>query len=278
MQHLLLVLVLFGAPIASIDRSILSAKSQHPETFARVASIVSRADKLDHHKRGPFASMGPMFRSLGPNAGPALMEPLLHPERFAMPKEERARVALRVGLIEAAGALSDPSAAPLWRSILDESNEMHEVRAAAEALGRVASDADAAHLIALATTKGPKQQAVVSGIGSCRRIDVARALGDVGSRDPVLAALAARSLARLGSSWAPDAAKLVVVRSEAARQAIRILLTTSGDARTAASDALMAIDSPDTPAAISDARAGASAEQNQALDEALARFAHNPVR
>lgn len=284
MHSLVLSFVLLATPIATqptLDANIASSKIHHPETFARVSSIMSRASELDQRKRGPFAAMGPMLRATGPDAGPALMEPLVHPERFTMPAEESARIALRVGLIEAAGALADPNAAPLWKSIIDGSSETHEVRAAVEALGRVASEADAAYLIALARTKGPKQSAVISGMSSLRRPDAAKAIGDVvDQNDEALDMIACNALGHLGSSWAPDAkaAKIVLARSEAAKQAIRIFLRTKGATRTAASDAVMTIDSADTTSLIAAARTGATPDQNTALDDLAARFAKNPVR
>jgi len=284
MHSVVLSLVLLAAPIATqnFDAQIASSKIHHPETFTRVSSIVSKASELDQKKRGRFAPMTPMFRALGSDAGPALIEPLVHPERFTIPSEESARISLRAGLIEAAGSLADPANASLWRSILDSATEFYEVRAAAEALGRVANESDVATLISLAKTKGPKQVAVANGIASCRRADVARALGDLVAQNPdaQLTSTIARSLGRLGSSWAPDAStpKIAAVRAEAAKQAISVFLYAKDDARTAASDAVMAIDSPDTPTLIGAARSGASPEQNKALDDLQSRFAHNPVR
>src|SRR5262245_57044812 len=116
-MHSIFSLILGGVIAAqpALDARIASSKAQHPEAFARVSAAVARASDLDRAKRGNFASMSPLLRAAGPDAGPALVEPLLHPERFAMPAEKSARIALRAGLIEAAGALSDPSMAPLWR-------------------------------------------------------------------------------------------------------------------------------------------------------------------
>jgi hypothetical protein len=225
--------------------------------------------------------MSPMFRAIGPDAGPALLEPLVHPERFTMPKEESARIAVRAGLIEAAGALSIADAAPIWRSIVDGGAEHFEVRAAAEALGRVASETDVAHMVTLIKTRGPKQEAVIAGAGSWRRVEIARAIGDVlASGDAKIQIACAHALGDLGGSWLKDASTpaMMTVRAEAAKQAVRLYVVASSDIRTTASDAVMTIDSPETPALIAAARASASTDQKTALDALSARFAKNPVR
>lgn len=277
---------LLDAPVArttqiSFDSTIAAERVRHPVAFSRVASVIKSADEADRNKRGRFAPMSPMFRAIGPDAGPALLEPLVHPERFTMPKEETARIAVRAGLIEAAGALSISDAAPLWRSIVDGGSEHFEVRAAAEALGRVASEADVAHMAALIKTRGPKQEAIIAGAGSWRRVEIAKAIGDVmnGGGDKIAIA-SAHALGDLGGSWLKDASTpaMMTVRAEAARQAVRLYVTTTADVRTTASDAVMTIDSPETPSIISAAKGSATAEQKTALDALAARFAKNPVR
>ncbi len=268
--------------LASFDTTIAAERVRHPVAFSRVASVIKSADSLDAQKRGRFAPMSPQLRAIGPDAGPALLEPLVHPERFAMPKEESAKIALRAGLIEAAGALSIADAAPLWRSILDGGSEHYEVRAAAEALGRVASESDVAHMAALVRTRGAKQEAIIAGATSWRRIEIARAIGDVVATNPdaKIGMTCAHALGDIGGSWLKDAStsSMLAVRGEAARQAVRLYVASSAEVRTAASDAVMTIDSPDTSAIISAARAAASADQNKALDALAARFAKNPVR
>jgi hypothetical protein len=271
------------APIAratQFDATIANERVRHPVAFSRVASVIKSADSMDAQKRGRFAPMSPQLRAIGPDAGPALLEPLVHPERFAMPKEETAKIALRAGLIEAAGSLGMTDAAPLWRSILDGGAEYYEVRAAAEALGRVASESDVVKMVALVKTRGPKQEAVIAGAGTWRRIEVARAIGDVMSGDAKIGMASAHALGDLGGSWLKDAntSPMVAVRGEAARQAVRLYVLSNNEVRTAASDAVMTIDSSDTGSIISAARASATPDQNKALDALAARFAKNPVR
>lgn len=266
--------------ITAFDATIANERVRHPVAFSRVASVIKSADSMDAQKRGRFVPMTPQLRAIGPDAGPALIEPLVHPERFTMPKEESARIALRAGLIEAAGSLGDSSAAPLWRSILDSGTEFFEVRAAADALGRVASESDVTKMVALIKTRGPRQEAIISGAGTWRRIEVARAIGDVMNINAKIGMASAHALGDLGGSWLKDAntSPMVAVRGEAARQAVKLYVLSKDEVRTAASDAVMTIDSSDTATIISTARASATPDQNKALDALAARFAKNPVR
>lgn len=266
--------------VSAFDATIANERVRHPVAFSRVASVIKSADSMDAQKRGRFAPMTPQLRAIGPDAGPALIEPLVHPERFTMPKEESARIALRAGLIEAAGSLGDPSAAPLWRSILDGGTEYFEVRAATEALGRVATESDVTKMVALVKTRGPRQEAIIAGAGSWRRIEVARAIGEVMTIDAKIGMASAHALGDLGGSWLKDAntSAMVAVRGEAARQAVKLYVLSNNEVRTAASDAVMTIDSSDTGSIISAARASATPDQNNALDALAARFAKNPVR
>jgi hypothetical protein len=93
-------------------------------------------------------------------------------------------------------------------------------------------------------------------------------------------AACARALGDLGGSWMKDASApaMLGVRAEAAKQAVRLFVASAAEVRTAASDAVMTIDSPGTPALISAARASATPEQQTALDGLAARLARNPVR
>ena len=280
-QPSLLDVPLTAATRAPLAQAIAADKAKNPQAFARVSAIVSSAPELDRRKRGRYAPIGSMLRALGPTARLALLEPLVHPERFVMPAEDSARVALRAGLIEAAGATGDASAAPLWRAIVEDGAEPEEVRAAAEALGRVATDADAARLIALASEDGPRRAAVLGGLGGCRRADVAKALGALAPKlDARLATLASRALGTMGSAWAPDAKSpsMLAVRAEAARAAVALFVAQKGDARASAGDAVMSVDAAETPAIIAAARAAASPEDQRALDALAERFTKNPVR
>ncbi len=273
-----------------LDTSIAKGRHDTPATFDAVSSVVTRADALDHQKRGRFFPMTPLLRSVTrgrPGAALALLEPLVFPERFTMPSSESARVALRAGLIEASGELRDPAAAPIYRSIITTGTEFYEVRAAVEALGRLGQDADAAMLASLATSSGPKQDAAIAGLGGCRRLVAARALAQLASQK--LPGARARSvlwsLATMASAWGlatPNAAppaELASIRDAAGRAALAVFSNPDDESvRLGAANTLVAIDPPDAPTWIAAAKKDAAPALAGALDALAARLAHNATR
>src|SRR5438445_5215964 len=121
-----------------LETSIQSARARDATTFDAVRGVVARADALDHEKRGRFYPMTSLLRGVvrgHAGSAMALLEPLVAPERFTMPHSDSARIALRAGLLEAAGDSKDPAAAPVYRAIIGNATEFYELRAAVEALG-----------------------------------------------------------------------------------------------------------------------------------------------
>ena len=270
-----------------LESSIQSAHARDASTFDAVKSVVAQADALDHQKRGRFYPMTSLLRGVvrgHAGSAMALLEPLVAPQRFTMPSSESARIALRAGLLEAAGDAKDPAAAPVYRAIIANATELYELRAAVEALGKLGADSDVAMLAALAQTRGPKQDAVIAGMGACRRVAAARALEAVVAQNPsgMSAKHLARALSAMGSAWAlatPNAAPALeapAIRDTTARAALAMFVS-NADARMDASNALVVIAAPDAPRWIADARRSASPELAAALDALAARLAHNPT-
>lgn len=270
-----------------LEAHIQTAHTRDAAIFDAVKSIVAQADALDHQKRGRFYPMTSILRGVvrgHPGSAMALLEPLVAPERFTMPRSESARIALRAGLLEAAGDLKDPAAAPVYRAIIANETEFYALRAAVEALGKLAQDADVAMLSTLAQARGPKQDAVVSGIGACRRVAAAHALESVVAQNPtgMSAKHLARALSAMGSAWAlatPNASPALeapAVRDTTGRAALAMFVS-NVEARQDASNALVVIAAPDAPRWIADARRTASPELATALDALAARLAHNPT-
>jgi hypothetical protein len=292
--------VAHAAPFASVatldpgarsrfESAIVTAKARDNHPFTTVASIVAHADALDHEKRGRFYPMTSLLRGSTrgqATAALALLEPVIAPERFTMPQSESARIALRAGLIEAAGDKKEPLAAPIYHAIIDTSAEYYEIRAAVEALGKLGQDADIAYLARLATTAGTKQEAIVDGMGDCRRVAAAQALDAVVRQRPtgMFGKHLLRALARMGSAWvlatpnAVPAAEVATLRDTTARAAFAMFLQApDADLRAEASDALIVIAAPDTPTWITAAKGGAAPDLVAALDTLAARLAHNPT-
>lgn len=278
-------------PTEALARAIAAAKLDAPQVASGVETLTARADELDRRKRGRFAAMTPLFRGLVRDAQghPALLllEPLIFPERFTQPQSPTAVIALRAGLIEAAGDLKDAAAVPLYRQLLNASDEFYTVRAAAEALGKLALEPDVAALSKLALTAGPKQDAVIAGLGSCRRVPAAVALSTLVASQPdtLRAKRIAQSLGLMGSAWVmavphavPDS-EIVPLQTATARAAVQLYVSaTSREVRDAASDAVMAIDAPDTLALVTAEMRRATPEGQAALGELTRRFEHNPTR
>jgi len=269
--------------------SIAAAHARDSGVFDSVRTVVSRADALDHMKRGRFYPMTVLLRGVTRNhagAALALLEPIVAPERFTMPNSPSALIALRAGLIEAAGDKKELTAAPVFRSILSSGTEYFEVRAAAEALGKLALDADVALLARLATTRGPNQHAVIAGLGDCRRIGAAQALEAVVAQRPtgMMAKHVLRSLELMGSAWALAIANAAPtsevrgIRTTTARAAFAMFTSaTEADVRTDASNALVVIAEPGTSQWIASTRSSAPPDLVAALDALNDRLAHNPT-
>jgi RNase P/RNase MRP subunit POP5 len=160
------------------------------------------------------------------------------------------------------------------------------LRASAEALGRLGTDTAAARLVSLSEGDGDRREAVLWGMGTCRRTAVAQALADALHTGPpvVLAKRIVQSLGEVGNAWAwrtlPASARQEEreVRELAAQALLDAYLSFDGEVRQAASNALMVVDFSGTPALIRDAREDRSAAELALLDALAARFAKNPAR
>jgi RNase P/RNase MRP subunit POP5 len=172
------------------------------------------------------------------------------------------------------------------RAVVDgpESN-FAVMKAAAEALGKVGTDSAAARLVALAKAAGPKQKAVLAGMGECRRTKVAEALAAAlrGRPDEATAKLVLRSLGNVGSAWAWKTPVIAVsgeeaaVRSIAAKALVSAFVAYEGDARSDAASAILVVDDASTPALIAAAKQKATAEVRAELDKLAVRFANSPL-
>lgn len=272
---------------AALVADIQKARSATPAAFAAVADLRARLGELDAAKRGRFAPIGPMLKRIGPDG---LLPMLEHVAIDSPPRKgltDTAWSAWRVGLLEAIGTLRDARSAPVLVAVLDgPETDFGVVRAAAAALGKLGTDAAAAKLVAMAKTAGPKQKAVLAGMGHCRRTVVAQVLAaaiaarpDEGTAEDVV-----RSLGDVGSAWAWDtpvvsaSGERKAVQAIAAKALVEAFVAYGGKVRKTASNALMVVDDPSTPALAQAAKQGASAEVRAALDELVQRFANNPTR
>jgi hypothetical protein len=270
-----------------LSSEIEHARTTQPQAFTAVATVQARLSDLDAHKRGRYANVGPLLKSIGPSA----LLPMLQAIAFEAPARgklsESAWTAYRSGLLEAVGVLRDPRAEPVLLAALDGDERNYQVlRSAAEALGYLGTDAAAARLVALARPRGPKQAAVLAGMGSCRRLPVAQTLATTLAAHPAEATALSvvKSLGEVGNAWAWKTPGVTAkseesaVRETAARALVTAFASYGDPVRQAASNALMVVDDPSTPHLIDDAQRHASPDTSEALAALAARFERNPTR
>jgi len=271
--------------LTALRQEITVARERIPRVFEAVQAVRQELPALDRAKRGRYAIVTPLLRSLGPEALLPMLEALLDEPDAAL--GDTARIAWRVGLLEAVGRLRDARSVPVLERMLDRASEPPVARAATEALGKLGTDRSIERLLRLARTPTAKGRAVLSGLGEARRLEVASFLGDVLRKRPdrETARVAIRSLRTLGNAWAwqTDAVAAAgdgdAVRRASAEILIGSFAASRGNdqLREAAAKALLVVDHPDTPALIEAARGRAGPAQSAALDELAERFADNPL-
>lgn len=267
---------------AAVRAQVDAARKSDPASFEALAQVRASLGALDAQKRGRQPVVSPVLRDLGPRA----LFPLIREAAIsAAPRGElnaAAWDAWRRAVLEVLGELRSPLAAPVFVAVLARTDADFEThRAAAAALGALGDDATVRTLVAL--SGGPNRSAVLAGMGSCRRVAIAQTLAQAvaAETDARVLAHVARSLGAVGNAWAwrtpglPAPGEEATVRAIAARALVQAFVKGDPFARQAASNALMVVDAPETPALIQEARRIAP---SAALDGLAQRFAKNPTR
>ncbi|WIG93082.1 hypothetical protein KGD87_20975 [Myxococcus sp. SDU36] len=274
---------------AGLKTNIARARQENPAAFIRFDTAAAQVDALDEKKRGTLAAVSPGLRALGPEALWPMVERLAFPphEAARLPSREAARLAFKVGLVEATGALRDVRLAPLWKSLLEGPDTQPQVlRAVTGALARLETLDAANTLIALSKQQDARGQVAMESLGLCRRLVATRALADALDARPerdVMRRLA-QALGDAGSAWAWKTSGVKArseegaIRRVAAEALVRAYLDTDGDVRRAVSNALLRVDAPQTPTLIDAARLRAPPSQQAALDALAERLRHSPLR
>jgi hypothetical protein len=273
-----------GAPVrADLQAKVAAAQKKDPASFKALADVREALPRLDKEKRGRQAPLSPSLRALGASA----LYPLINEAAFAAtPRGElktSAWSAWRLAVIEVLGEQRSEDAAPIFIALLEGSESDFELnRLAAGALGELGTDAAAKTLVKLA--QGSKRDAVLAGMGTCRRLVVVQALASAASTAQGQSLVRiAQSLGQVGNSWAWKTPAVTakseesMVRGIAARALVQIYLK-DGAARQAASNALMVVDSEQTAALLHEAKQTASNGNLILLLQLEDRFARNPVR
>lgn len=283
-------LVLDGTELTAKERSDLRSEIERqraasPDAFRAVFDIANSAQKLDDESRVQGAPLTMYFKALGPKALMPMVEMIAFDSHAPKGLGSSARTALRHGLVEAVGMLRDARTVPVLVKVLDKERDATGTRVAAEALARIGTDeAFGALTTALGTASGDRARAILGGLGSCRREDAARLLAQRldAHPDEETARVLAKALGTVGNAWAwktlAGRTDEAAVRDIAVSALLRAFMAYGGVVRTAASNAIMVVDAPQTAVKIGQARQSAARDVALALDELGQRFAKNPTR
>jgi len=239
-----------------------------------VGELRGHVAQADAAKRGRFAvGLRPALESLGPSAVPELIS-----EAFRAPDPswtESAAIAWRVSVLDALGTAKDARARVVFQKVLAETAADFQVqRAAAEGLAKLGDVDSLLPLIG--------RDAVVSGLGSARKLPAAKALALelTKASTEARAKLIVKALGQIGNSWAwatlPDRSEELAVRHEAAKSLIAAFVKYGGEVRSEAATQLLVVDAPNTAALIAQAKAGGIAVAE--LDGLSRRLAASPIR
>lgn len=270
-----------------VASEITQAKRATPGAFRAVAKVRQSVAAFDAKKRGRLAPVSPYFKAIGPKAALPLIEAIAFDSPPRGELSDSAWLALRVGLVEGLANLRNARAPAIFTALLSEPGlEPPVIRAAAEGLGLWGDDDAVSTLVEASREPGPRRVSILSGMGSCRRLVAARALADVLSKHPdeSIAREVAKALGEVGSAWAwktPGVAhreEEAPVRTVAAEALVSAFVAYDGEVRQAASNSLLLVDAPGSPALVARARADASPEVAAALDQLGHRLEKNPIR
>jgi hypothetical protein len=243
------------ADAAAPQQQVAAAKRSAPQAFSAVQAVRAQMAAIDARKRGRFAPVTPRLNAI-PDATWALAEALAFEGALDEALPRSAHVAWQTGLLEALGARRDVKTEALLIAALEGATEPEVLRSAADGLGRLGSDGAAAALVRVASGQtGAARDAVLAGMGSCRRLVVAdflaRQLAASTSEKEQLALIKALSV--VGNEWAletpagaPVKAEVPQLRAIAAGALVKRFSESSGNVRQQAQDAILVVNAPET--------------------------------
>ena len=271
-------------PFSALRADVARARTIDPRSFATVNQMIAQAPDANARARARKAPIALYLAKLGPSALMPMLEMLAIDPPKGVPADTAPLV--RRDLIEAVGLLRDSRSLPVLSAILEDTSEdVETTRTTTEAIARLGTDDAATNLLnALAIAHDARARAIVAGMGECRQVAVAQALGERlrTTTDDATARAAARSLGRSGNAWVwpkmADRTNEARIRETAARALVTAFVQRTGEARYAAANAILVVDADVTPTLIAEARKTASPETMKALDGLTARLARNPIR
>jgi len=272
-----------GDGVKDVQRQIAIDRVEHADMFSTIAELRGEAIAMDAQKRGRYAMTGKMLESLGPDAHYALADDLLSDKHF---REVRAsvRIGWRVGALYALGRARNPEFRSIFTHVLNVEKEPEVLKAAARALGNLQDDAAAKTLIGLASTDGAKADAVLSGMGTCRRTVVASYLASElnKAKSPARVLALTLTLRDVANSWAW---KTPIVSKSGEGEEVRAIATKAlvqafmriPQQESELTKAILIVDSQRANTLIASARKGASEATQKRLDALAIRVGKNPL-
>lgn len=268
-----------------LTANIAKARIVDPAAFREVREIVAHAREADSRARGRKAPTSARLSGLGTKALLPMLELVaIDAPQLAANESAADRASVNRDVLEAIGLLRDARAMPVLVAVLARESDFDTTRTAAEALARLDSDEAATALLgALGKASGDRATAILSGMGSCHRTVVAKALADrlATRQDDKTARHVVKALGHVGNAWAWKTLSArgdeAASRETAARALVSAFVQYDGEVREAAAKALLVVDDSHTTALVETARRGAPADVALALDDLARRVAANPI-
>ena len=273
-----------SAQRTKLQHEIEAYRAAEPSAFAAIRGVQSCRAEVYSQFRKPEPECSRELRGLGKD----VLLPMLDALAFEAPLEPassaKEKHAFAWGLLRAVGVLRDERAAPVLKSVFEQSSDPALRNEAAQGLGRLGRDAELAVLGQHLGAQDPLRLAAIEGLGECKRLEAAQKLANVLNSHPedATSAIVARALGHVASSWAWEALartkkatpeQALVVRTEAAKALAAAYAWAGVKTREEIAHALHMAEHPNTQALLAQARASADSRTAPAYDALAARLA-----
>lgn len=274
---------------ADLLSQIDASRTTNAQAFESVSMLMSQAEELNRKHRARAFPFSRSFRALKADGVLPLIEVVAFSGRSRGSLDDAGWDALRAGALQALGESRDLRARPVIEAVLRGNETSYQVvRAAAAAIGEYGDDAAVATLIEMSQVSGAKQNAILDGMGHCRRAAIAGHLSGVLAARPqgIEGMRLMESLRDSANSWAWDTPAVqshgdeeLATRQTATQALLSAYVDYDGQLRTTALKAILVVDHPDTATYIEQAKAAvaADADKVKALEYLTQRFANNPL-
>ncbi len=261
---------------SGLSGAIAKARGTEPAAFEAVRKAKDHVHGSAARQRNAKPSVTRELRRLGKAALYPLLELVAFQAKQGSLSDEEWR-ALGDGALQALAVLHEPKAAPVLAAAFLNASEPSWVEHAAEGLGMLCGESERNLLLSNLGPASPRRAAAITGLGYCRRREVAEKLAsELQDPSPEIAMRAARALGYVGSSWALAVDKTVSpeesdqIRSFASSVLIRAYAQREKPVREVIYRAVTMVEHPSAAAEIDREKAHASGEVRLELE----RLAH----